>query len=180
MIYLYGEARPRNALRLIDMNHYATKKSAAQSMLDVALLMANSSQLKTVLYVGPQYRFYVPLIVLLSLSIALQVIVGLLLVFIAVKCDLNDVRKHAKLNRMNNVATVFVFFTVLINIFITALGFQGHTIRFPYLQNTDSLFHGVSCFCKLDVFSSQLTSLTCSISTRASPLPIDLNRTGGI
>ncbi|CAG6020888.1 unnamed protein product [Menidia menidia] len=67
--------RPRH----IDMNHYATKKSAAQSMLDVALLMANSSQLKTILYVGPQYRFYVPLIVLLALSITLQVIVGLLL-----------------------------------------------------------------------------------------------------
>ncbi|XP_039864196.1 ninjurin-1-like [Simochromis diagramma] len=64
------------------MNHYATKKSAAQSMLDVALLMANSSQLKTILYVGPQYRFYVPLIMLLTLSTALQVIVGLLLVFI--------------------------------------------------------------------------------------------------
>nr|XP_061802196.1 ninjurin-1-like [Nerophis lumbriciformis] len=110
------------------MNHYATKKSAAQSMLDVALLMANSSQLKTVLYVGPQYRFYIPLVVLLSLSITLQVIVGLLLVFI-VKYDLNDVRKHAKLNRMNNVATVLVFFTVLINIFITALGFEGHALR---------------------------------------------------
>ena len=69
-------------IRHMDMNHYATKKSAAQSMLDVALLMANSSQLKTILYVGPQYRFYIPLIVLLALSIALQVIVGLLLVFI--------------------------------------------------------------------------------------------------
>lgn len=68
--------------RTFDMNHYATKKSAAQSMLDVALLMANSSQLKTILYVGPGYRFYVPLIVLLALSIILQVIVGLLLVFI--------------------------------------------------------------------------------------------------
>lgn len=68
--------------RPINMNHYATKKSAAQSMLDVALLMANSSQLKTLLYVGPQYRFYIPLIVLLSLSISLQVAVGLLLVFI--------------------------------------------------------------------------------------------------
>uniref|UniRef100_A0A3B4AKN1 Ninjurin 1 n=1 Tax=Periophthalmus magnuspinnatus TaxID=409849 RepID=A0A3B4AKN1_9GOBI len=110
-----------NLRRALNLNHYATKKSAAQSMLDVALLMANSSQLKTVLYVGPQYRFYTPLIVLLSLSITLQVLVGLLLVFIA-KYDLNDARKHAKLNRMNNVATVFVFFTVLINIFITALG----------------------------------------------------------
>ncbi|XP_004546497.1 ninjurin-1-like [Maylandia zebra] len=76
------EAQPRKALRPIDMNHYATKKRAAQSMLDVALLMANSSQLKTILYVGPQYRFYVPLIMLLTLSSALQVIVGLLLVFI--------------------------------------------------------------------------------------------------
>ncbi|XP_077573534.1 ninjurin-1 [Stigmatopora nigra] len=114
--------------RPINLNHYATKKSAAQSMLDVALLMANSSQLKTVLYVGPRYQFYIPLVVLLSISITLQVIVGLLLVFI-VKYDLNDVSKQAKLNTMNNVATVFVFFTVLINIFITALGFEGHALR---------------------------------------------------
>ncbi|XP_035500513.1 ninjurin-1 isoform X2 [Scophthalmus maximus] len=113
--------------RPINMNHYATKKSAAQSMLDVALLMANSSQLKTLLYVGPQYRFYIPLIVLLSLSISLQVAVGLLLVFI-VKYDLNDARKHTKLNTMNNISTIFVFFTVLINIFITALGFEGHSV----------------------------------------------------
>ncbi|XP_041954905.1 ninjurin-2 isoform X1 [Alosa sapidissima] len=113
--------------RPIDMNHYATKKSAAQSMLDVALLMANSSQLKTVLYVGPAYRFFIPLIVLLSLSITLQVVVGLLLVFI-VKYDLNDVRKQRKLNTMNNVATVMVFFTVLINIFITALGFESSRV----------------------------------------------------
>lgn len=68
--------------RPLDMNHYATKKSAAQSMLDVALLMAHSSQLKTVLHVGPQYRFYILLTVLLGLSIILQVVVGLLLVFI--------------------------------------------------------------------------------------------------
>lgn len=49
------------------------------------------------------------------------------------KYDLNDVRKQAKLNRMNNVATVFVFFTVLINIFITALGFEGQTLRWAIL-----------------------------------------------
>ncbi|XP_059188502.1 ninjurin-1 [Centropristis striata] len=121
------EAQKGKTHRPMNLNHYATKKSAAQSMLDVALLMANSSQLKTVLYVGSRYRFYIPLIVLLSLSITLQVIVGLLLVFI-VKYDLNDVRKHAKLNRMNNVATVMVFFTVLVNIFITALGFEGHAL----------------------------------------------------
>ncbi|XP_070766595.1 ninjurin-1 [Enoplosus armatus] len=140
--------------RRININHYATKKTAAQSMLDVALLMANSSQLKTVLYVGPHYRFYIPLIVLLSLSITLQVIVGLLLVFI-VKYDLNDVRKHSKLNAMNNVATVFVFFTVLINIFITALGFEGHAVR---------------SFVAPDMSIS---------APHLSPLPNDFNMTGG-
>ncbi|XP_012733018.3 ninjurin-1 isoform X2 [Fundulus heteroclitus] len=138
--------------RRLDMNHYATKKSAAQSMLDVALLMANSSQLKTILYVGPGYRFYIPLIVLLGLSITLQVVVGLLLVFLA-KYDLNDTRKHAKLERMNNAATVFVFFTVLINIFITALGFQSHSVgAAPALP----------------------------ILPELPPLPVDLNKTGAL
>ncbi|XP_042348154.1 ninjurin-1 [Plectropomus leopardus] len=142
--------------RPINLNHYATKKSAAQSMLDVALLMANSSQLKTILYVGPQYQFYIPLIVLLSLSITLQVIVGLLLVFI-VKYDLNDQRKHAKLNRLNNTATVFVFFTVLINIFITALGFEGQAVR------------------------SAITPVMSIPEPQLSPsVPIDFNITGGI
>ncbi|XP_023196038.1 ninjurin-2-like [Xiphophorus maculatus] len=126
------EGQSGKRLYSFDMNHYATKKSAAQSMLDVALLMANSSQLKTILHVGPEYRFYVPLIVLLALSITLQVVVGLLLVFI-VKYNLNDERKRTKLETMNNMATVFVFFTVLINIFIAALGFQGQSMSAPVI-----------------------------------------------
>ncbi|KAG7252779.1 hypothetical protein CRUP_012790 [Coryphaenoides rupestris] len=75
-------------------------------MLDVALLMANSSQLKT----------------LQTLTASTSPCSSCL------KYDLNDTRKHAKLNRMNNFATVFVFFTVLINIFITALGFQEEAL----------------------------------------------------
>uniref|UniRef100_A0A8C2HTE1 Uncharacterized protein n=1 Tax=Cyprinus carpio TaxID=7962 RepID=A0A8C2HTE1_CYPCA len=130
-----------NAQHRFNMNHYATKKSAAQSMLDVALLMANSSQLKTVLHSGTQHRFYIPLIALISLSISLQVIVGLLLIFI-VKYDLNDIKKQPRLNTMNDAATVFVFFTVLINIFITALGFEsggGSVIFETALAQTRSL-----------------------------------------
>ncbi|KAK7128761.1 hypothetical protein R3I94_017109 [Phoxinus phoxinus] len=130
-----------NGQGLFNMNHYATKKSAAQSMLDVALLMANSSQLKTVLHSGPQHRFYIPLIALISLSISLQVIVGFLLVFI-VKYDLNDVKKQPRLSTMNDAATILVFFTVLINIFITALGFEsggGSVIFQTALAQTRSL-----------------------------------------
>ncbi|XP_006625686.2 ninjurin-2 [Lepisosteus oculatus] len=108
----------------INMNHYATKKSAAQSMLDIALLMANSSQLKTVLQEGPDYQYYYPLVVLISLSMLLQITVGLLLIFL-VRYDLNDVRKQPKLNLMNDASTVLVFFTVLVNVFITAMGFES-------------------------------------------------------
>lgn len=64
------------------MNHYANKKSAAESMLDVALLMANASQLKAVLEHGPSFTFYVPLITLLSISLILQIVVGVMLIFI--------------------------------------------------------------------------------------------------
>uniref|UniRef100_A0A3P9LH93 Ninjurin 1 n=1 Tax=Oryzias latipes TaxID=8090 RepID=A0A3P9LH93_ORYLA len=143
LIELNGEGMPLKETEGVQARSpkrmdFNTKKSAAQSMLDVALLMVNSSQLKTILYVGPQYRFYIPLIVLLALSITLQVVVGLLLVFIA-KYNLNDERKHPKLELMNNSATIFIFFTVLINIFITALGFQGSTVRKP-AENFSKIF----------------------------------------
>lgn len=71
-----GQQRPLN------MNHYANKKSAAESMLDVALLMANASQLKAVLEHGPDFVFFVPLITFISISLILQILVGVLLIFI--------------------------------------------------------------------------------------------------
>ena len=64
------------------MNHYANKKSAAESMLDIALLMANASQLKAVIEQGPSFAFFIPLVVLISISLVLQVGVGVLLIFL--------------------------------------------------------------------------------------------------
>lgn len=65
----------------LNMNHYANKKSAAESMLDVALLMANASQLKAVME-QKDSPFYVPLITLISISLILQIVVGVMLIFI--------------------------------------------------------------------------------------------------
>ncbi|XP_011852266.1 PREDICTED: ninjurin-1 [Mandrillus leucophaeus] len=107
----------------INVNHYANKKSAAESMLDIALLMANASQLKAVVEQGPSFAFYVPLVVLISISLALQIGVGVLLIFL-VKYDLNNPAKHAKLDFLNNLATGLVFIIVVVNIFITAFGVQ--------------------------------------------------------
>jgi hypothetical protein len=55
-------------------NNYATKKTITQGLLDIALLTANASQLKFVLEVGESHPYYVLLVTLLAISIALQVI----------------------------------------------------------------------------------------------------------
>ncbi|KAH0516746.1 Ninjurin-1 [Microtus ochrogaster] len=109
--------------RPINVNHYANKKSAAESMLDIALLMANASQLKAVVDQGHDFAFFVPLVVLISVSLVLQIGVGVLLIFL-VKYDLNNPAKHAKLDFLNNLATGLVFIIVVVNIFITAFGVQ--------------------------------------------------------
>lgn len=111
----------------LNMNHYANKKSAAESMLDVALLMANASQLKAVMEQGSDFIFYVPLITLISISLILQILVGILLIFI-VKWNLNDESTHFKLNILENTATALVFIIVVVNIFITAFGVQRPNI----------------------------------------------------
>ncbi|XP_037962318.2 ninjurin-1 isoform X2 [Plutella xylostella] len=62
----------------LDANRYATKKTVAQGMLDIALLTSNASQLKYVLQVGPRHEFYTLLVVLISISIVLQASAGVL------------------------------------------------------------------------------------------------------
>ncbi|ELK03401.1 Ninjurin-1 [Pteropus alecto] len=118
----WGRNRP------INVNHYANKKSAAESMLDIALLMANASQLKAVIEQGPSFGFFVPLVVLISISLVLQIGVGVLLIFLGMYLgrwyDLNNPAKHAKLDFLNNLATGLVFIIVVVNIFITAFGVQ--------------------------------------------------------
>ncbi|OCT57819.1 hypothetical protein XELAEV_18002999mg [Xenopus laevis] len=142
--------RRRERGSVLNINRYATKKSLAESMLDVALFMANATQLKAVLEQGPSFTYYITLITLISISLVLQVIIGILLIIIGKHCpyrsilgfyslslviigillniiarkNLNDVSKQPQLNLLNNVATGLVFLTVLINIFITAFGVQ--------------------------------------------------------
>ena len=59
--------------RGLDANRYATKKTIAQGMLDVALLTAKASQLKYVLQLGDKHPFYVLMLSLIVTSIVLQV-----------------------------------------------------------------------------------------------------------
>ncbi|XP_015356278.2 ninjurin-2 [Marmota monax] len=117
-----GNSNPRRN-QPINLNHYATKKSVAESMLDVALFMSNATRLKAVLEQGPSSHYYTALVTLISISLLLQVVIGILLVVIA-RLNLNEVQNQWRLNQLNNAATTLVFITVVINVFITAFGAQ--------------------------------------------------------
>lgn len=60
-------------LKSLDANRYATKKTIAQGMLDIALLTANASQLKYILQVGERHEFYTLMLTLICISIVMQV-----------------------------------------------------------------------------------------------------------
>lgn len=51
-------------------------------MLDVALFMSNTTRLKAVLEQGPASHYYTALVTLISVSLLLQVAIGILLVVI--------------------------------------------------------------------------------------------------
>uniref|UniRef100_A0A8I5ZY92 Ninjurin 2 n=1 Tax=Rattus norvegicus TaxID=10116 RepID=A0A8I5ZY92_RAT len=121
LLLCHRHSTPGGNQRHINLNHYATKKSVAESMLDVALFMSNAMRLKSVLEQGPFSQYYTTLLTLISASLLLQVVIGILLVVIA-RLNLNEVENQWRLNQLNNAATTLVFITVVINIFITAFG----------------------------------------------------------
>ncbi|NXX30125.1 NINJ2 protein, partial [Nicator chloris] len=118
-----GMQPPRGLQGPMNINHYATKKSVAESLLDVALFMANVTQLKAVLEQGTSFRYYATLIALISISLFFQVLIGILLIITA-RLNLNDIAKQPRLDILNNAATALIFITVILNIFITAFGVQ--------------------------------------------------------
>jgi len=109
----------------LDANRYATKKTIAQGMLDIALLTANASQLKYILQVGDQHEFYTVMLVLIISSIVLQVLLGILFLIVG-GLDINDQEHQKTADNLNNTATVLVFIITFINVIISGFGIN-HT-----------------------------------------------------
>uniref|UniRef100_A0A8C6WX73 Ninjurin 2 n=1 Tax=Neogobius melanostomus TaxID=47308 RepID=A0A8C6WX73_9GOBI len=105
------------------MHPYATKKTAAEGMLDIALFLANITHMKTVIEQGAGYRYYAAVLTLISFSLALQMVAGVLIVIIA-RRDLNIEANHKRLNSQNNKLTAVVFIIFVTNILITTMGME--------------------------------------------------------
>ncbi|KAJ0012392.1 hypothetical protein NQD34_016726 [Periophthalmus magnuspinnatus] len=105
----------------LNMNQYATKKTAAEGMLDIALFLANITHMKTVIEQGAGYRYYAAVLTLISFSLALQIVAGVLIVIIA-RRDLNVVANQKRLDYLNNMATGLIFATTVTNFFVSFFG----------------------------------------------------------
>ncbi|KAI8488807.1 Ninjurin 2 [Branchiostoma belcheri] len=105
----------------LGMNAYAQKKTMAQGFMDMALLTANAAQLKLIMVEGHDGRipFFDFIVALLGLSIAFQIVVGVLLLF---KSQYNIEQHHDqhRADRANNWATGLVMLITVLNVFISA------------------------------------------------------------
>ncbi|XP_054082047.1 ninjurin-1 isoform X3 [Zeugodacus cucurbitae] len=103
-------------MKAMDANRYATKKTIAQGMLDIALLTANASQLKYILQVGEQHQFYKLMLVMISLSIILQIIAGTLLVILSLIGIHKSKYQRSVAETLNHVVNGIIFVSVFCDI----------------------------------------------------------------
>lgn len=116
------EERPHKSPRpAMDVNLYAAKKTVAQGMMDIALLTANASQLKYVLREGDNDKYYLLNLTCLSVSISLQIIVGVLLV-LNNRYNINMTAQQHNAELLNNLTIIGIFLITVVNVFISAFG----------------------------------------------------------
>ncbi|RWS27515.1 Ninjurin-1-like protein [Leptotrombidium deliense] len=116
-----GSNENKEAYKL-DYSLYATKKNISQGLLDIAVLTANTTQLKTVLQRGTGdgsqgLYIYIVNLSLIGTSIALQIIVGIILLLNS-RQNINDVKVKNKAESCNSVILLIAFIITIVNVFI--------------------------------------------------------------
>ncbi|KAL1130593.1 hypothetical protein AAG570_011839 [Ranatra chinensis] len=93
-------------------------------MMDLALLSANANQLRYVLESGQKQVYYYVSLVFISLSIILQVAVGIGLIWNS-RYNVNKDKQMFAANRVNNLTVIGVFVITVLNVLISAFGVPG-------------------------------------------------------
>lgn len=104
-----------------DVNVYQHKKTLAQGMMDLALLSANANQLRYVLESYNRHPYYYFSLVFISLSLILQIAVGVGLIMNS-RYDVKKDDHICKADRINNFTILGIFLITIVNVFISAFG----------------------------------------------------------
>lgn len=112
----------------IDANLYANKKTAATGLLDVALLTMNAAMLKHTVARGLRHQFYMLVVVLTGISVALLVVVGVLLLVLGC-LSLHKPCQRRPAEIINNVVTALITAITMINVLSASfdMGDSGDT-----------------------------------------------------
>ncbi|XP_052859749.1 ninjurin-B-like [Anopheles cruzii] len=118
-----------------ELTSFVQKKSFAQNMMDIALLSANTNQLRYVLDLGTKHPYYSTSLSLIILSLVMQVAVGLAMLY----CNRYNIRKKGEMRRashLNNLSVAGVFMVTLVNVFIST--FNGAHMQSSSIFTNDS------------------------------------------
>jgi membrane protein CcdC involved in cytochrome C biogenesis len=103
------------------MNVYQQKKTIAQGMMDLALISANANQFRYVLQSSGRHPYYYPSLVMIGMSLLLQVIVGIGLIWNS-RYNVKHDDQMCKANRANNWTVIAIFLVTILNVFISSFG----------------------------------------------------------
>ncbi|XP_022239494.1 ninjurin-2-like isoform X2 [Limulus polyphemus] len=108
----------------MDVNLYVTRKTVAQGLMDVALLTANAAQLKHLLCHPDDHEYFIAAVFFISLSLTLQVIVGVILIVIG-RWNVNVSKEQNRAEKFNNLIILLAFLVIVVNVLISAFGLKG-------------------------------------------------------
>ena len=106
----------------LSANAYATKKTVAQTLLDVALLTRSTKMLKTYIqhYQPDKQALCITVVVLCSIAMLLQIASAILFFFIG-KWNWDKEPNRAEMNKMNNASLLLVFLIVILEVIISVI-----------------------------------------------------------
>ncbi|EDS29278.1 ninjurin a [Culex quinquefasciatus] len=101
-----------------ELSNFVQKKSIAQGMMDLALVSANTNQLRYVMDIGDKHPYYYTSIGLILTSLVMQLIVGLALLYNS-RFNIRKRQEMQSADRINDFSVIGVFLITLINVFIS-------------------------------------------------------------
>uniref|UniRef100_A0A182PHT9 Ninjurin a n=1 Tax=Anopheles epiroticus TaxID=199890 RepID=A0A182PHT9_9DIPT len=118
-----------------ELSSFVQKKSFAQNMMDIALLSANTNQLRYVIDLGEKHPYYMTSLMLIIISLVMQVAVGLSMVYLN-RYNMKDKAEIKAASHMNNLSVAGVFLVTLVNVFIST--FNGAAFDLLPAEISDS------------------------------------------
>uniref|UniRef100_A0A182N7P9 Peptidase S1 domain-containing protein n=1 Tax=Anopheles dirus TaxID=7168 RepID=A0A182N7P9_9DIPT len=136
--------RPQTPILNAELSSFVQKKSFAQNMMDIALLSANTNQLRYVIDLGDNHPYYMTSLVLIILSLVMQVVVGIAMLGLN-RYNMKDKMEMKAASHMNNLSLAGVFLVTLVNFLVAFFVLVGVVVtsKLPQLVLDDNYVNRV-------------------------------------